>query len=121
MRLVSEGKGSLQDMLFHFRERMKQIFLACLEKTKAGVLSTMLLGDRTGLDPDIREMYQSAGISHILAISGVKIVCSIYLFCQKPLLYGVLRQDNLVRYIVARYDPLICYKIYHGGSINWRK
>ncbi len=73
IRLVSPVHWSLQDVLFRFKERVKQTFLTYMEKTKAGVLSTMLLGDRTGLDPDIKEMYQSAGISHILAISGLHI------------------------------------------------
>ena len=73
VKLVSPARWSLQDVLFRFRERMKQTFLSYMEKTRAGVLSTMLLGDRTDLDPDIKEMYQSAGISHILAISGLHI------------------------------------------------
>ena len=73
VKLVAPPAWSLQDLLFRLKERVKQTFFAYLEKTKAGVLSTMLLGDRTKLDPDIKEMYQSAGISHILAISGLHI------------------------------------------------
>ena len=73
IKLVSPQTLSLQDLLFRLKERLKQTFLDYLEESKAGVMSTMLLGDRTGLDPDIKELYQSAGISHILAISGLHI------------------------------------------------
>ncbi len=73
LKLVSAQRLSIQDMLFRLKERLKQTFLDYLGESKAGVLCTMLLGDRTGLDPDIKEMYQSAGISHILAISGLHI------------------------------------------------
>ena len=31
----------------------------------------MLLGDKSGLDPQIKSQYQMAGIIHILAISGL--------------------------------------------------
>lgn len=73
LKLVSTRRLSPQDLLFRLKERLKQTFLDHLEESKAGVLSTMVLGDRTVLDPDIKEMYQSAGISHILAISGLHI------------------------------------------------
>ena len=32
----------------------------------------MLLGDKSYLDDEIKDLYQVSGISHILAISGVK-------------------------------------------------
>ena len=38
-----------------------------------GVLSAMLLGDKTGLDSEIKSLYQAAGIAHVLAISGLHI------------------------------------------------
>ena len=39
----------------------------------AGVLSTMVLGDRQLLEPEIKSLYQKTGISHILAISGLHV------------------------------------------------
>ena len=38
-----------------------------------GVLSAMLLGDKTELDSEIKSLYQAAGIAHVLAISGLHI------------------------------------------------
>ena len=38
-----------------------------------GVLSAMLLGDKTSLDSEIRSLYQKSGIAHVLAISGLHI------------------------------------------------
>lgn len=73
IKLVSAGGLPVQDWLFRLREGLKRTFLNHMDESKAGVLSTMVLGDRTVLDPDIKEMYRSAGISHILAISGLHI------------------------------------------------
>lgn len=39
---------------------------------KAGIYQAMLLGEKSGLDEDVKMRYQMAGMIHILAISGVK-------------------------------------------------
>lgn len=38
---------------------------------EAGILKAMLLGERSQLDQEVKGWYQSAGISHIMAISGL--------------------------------------------------
>lgn len=38
----------------------------------AGIYRAVLLGDRAELNGEVRSLYQSSGISHLLAISGVK-------------------------------------------------
>ena len=42
-------------------------------KEEAGLLQAMLLGEKSGLKKEQKELYQSGGISHILAISGLHI------------------------------------------------
>lgn len=39
----------------------------------ATIMSDMLFGDKAGLDPNIKELYQKVGISHILSISSLHI------------------------------------------------
>ncbi len=46
-----------------------QLFL----EEEAGVVSAILLGEKSGLSDDIKTLYQDSGISHILAISGLHI------------------------------------------------
>lgn len=40
---------------------------------KNGIIGTIILGDKTDLDSDIKELYSVSGIAHILAISGLHI------------------------------------------------
>lgn len=40
---------------------------------KAGIYQAMLLGEKSGLDEDVKMRYQMAGMIHILAISGLHI------------------------------------------------
>ena len=44
-----------------------------MKEDTAGILLTMLLGDKSLLDAKTMELYQKAGISHILAISGLHV------------------------------------------------
>lgn len=46
---------------------------ACFGEKTAGILKTMLLGDKSGLLEETQELYREAGILHILAISGLHI------------------------------------------------
>ena len=55
------------------RERLKTSFDRIAEPEEAGLLSAMVLGERSGLEEEIKELYQLSGISHILAISGLHI------------------------------------------------
>lgn len=41
--------------------------------TEAGILEAMLFGEKSELTEEIKEFYQAAGISHVLAISGLHI------------------------------------------------
>ena len=52
---------------------MKKIYRKYLNPKDAGVVTAMLLGDRSALDSEIKELYQQNGIGHILAISGLHI------------------------------------------------
>ncbi len=44
-----------------------------LDMPAAGLLQALLLGDRQGIDPAVRETFNRAGVGHILAISGLHV------------------------------------------------
>lgn len=71
LKKTSRYSGYHQAMLM-VKEKCRQI----LENTAgkdAPVFEAIVLGEKTGLDPEIRMRYQLAGIVHILAISGLHI------------------------------------------------
>jgi competence protein ComEC len=63
----------LKESLFSTRKYILNILLDELGEKNAGILATMLLGDREYLEEDIKEGYQYSGIAHVLAISGLHI------------------------------------------------
>ncbi len=59
--------------LFALRMVLEDSLDRVLPMADSAVMKAMLLGDRTYIDQDTRDMYQGSGIMHILAISGLHI------------------------------------------------
>ena len=70
---VSREADRLAEGLFRLREDAKAFFKAYMREENAGILSAMVLGEKSALDGDIRMLFQRNGIAHILAISGLHI------------------------------------------------
>lgn len=76
----------LLEELYQFKLKWKTILTDGLGKKNGALLSAMLLGDKSEMDAEIKELYQKAGIGHILAISGLHISfigLGIYKFIRK--------------------------------------
>lgn len=84
--VVKSGSFWPGELLRRFRE---QLALRCgklFGEEQSGVLKAMLLGDKTELGEDMKNIYQKSGMSHLLAISGLHISIvgtSLYRFLRK--------------------------------------
>lgn len=73
MQEVKRGGDSPASVLYALRERIRHVYERCLPQKEAGLVSAMILGDKSLLDINIRELYQENGIGHLLAISGLHV------------------------------------------------
>ncbi|MDE5864228.1 MAG: DNA internalization-related competence protein ComEC/Rec2, partial [Lachnospiraceae bacterium] len=68
---------SLHLPLIRYLDRMKgylyKVYQTVFNEQEAGLACAMVLGDKTDLDRDIKELYQRNGIAHLIAISGLHI------------------------------------------------
>ena len=71
--LVKGRKNMCKEQLLILKERMTESYQRAMPKKDAGVLSAMVLGEKGLMDDERKRLYQSAGISHIIAISGLHI------------------------------------------------
>jgi len=62
-----------RETLYRWKGRMKNVYQALLPERVSGILITMVLGDKSLLEGEVKEAYQAVGISHILAISGLHV------------------------------------------------
>ncbi|MFP3153026.1 ComEC/Rec2 family competence protein [Lachnospiraceae bacterium ZAX-1] len=68
-----EGKNRFKEFLRRIREQLGEVFRKAMPQKEAGILSVMVLGEKSMLDSEVKRLYQQAGISHILAISGLHV------------------------------------------------
>ncbi len=83
-----------------------------LQKSTQHFLITILLGDRRYLDPDSRDLYKDAGLSHMLALSGmhVAIICGIIMWLLFPINFAGLYKYR----IVIASLIMLCYAFLTG-------
>lgn len=65
--------SKLKEGLWKIEQRSASIFDQVLTKTESAMMKSIMLGDKSELDQDIRDLFQASGIAHILAISGLHI------------------------------------------------
>ena len=71
METLELPRFSMRETLYQIQKRISRVFEEELTAQDAGILSTLVLGNKGLLDDEIRDTYQDAGISHILAVSGL--------------------------------------------------
>lgn len=72
VQVVQKG-GGYASALGKLRQKFRDVYQACMGEKQAGLLADMALGDKSLLDGELKDLYQKAGISHILAISGLHV------------------------------------------------
>lgn len=72
-QLIAESSVLPAHLLLNLKTRMEQVFTSCMDTKPAGFFTGMILGDKTNLDEGLKELFTLAGISHILAISGLHV------------------------------------------------
>ena len=94
----------------YFGRRLDKVFPI----DEAGILRTMLLGDRTELSPQVRELYQDGGIIHVLSISGLHVTLL------GMGLYQLLRRISVRSDVAALFAGmiLVLYGIMTGMSVS---
>lgn len=55
------------------RQSIKEITEKLFEKEQSGVINAILLGDKSSINPEIRQLYAYSGTAHVLALSGLHI------------------------------------------------
>lgn len=67
-----------------------------LVEPESALLNAMLLGNRRGLTPDILDMFSRAGISHIIAISGMHIAIIAFILLYIMITLGLSRHQSFI-------------------------
>ena len=72
LRVTDRESNPLKQGLYELRQKWKRILIDAAGEEDGGALAAILLGEKQGMDREIRELYQVNRIAHVLAVSGVK-------------------------------------------------
>ncbi len=117
IEIVDNKRCALLKELDIIKEKQKLVYTSIANDDDAGVFISMVLGDKSLLGAEIKQLYQKNGISHLLAISGLHISLI------GMLIYNILRklrQSFLISSSVSVF-VIVCYAIMTGNSISTRR
>lgn len=112
--IVNEWYGSflIGEGLRQVRESLAQIYKTNLTKNQIGPVLAMVLGDKSEMQNEQKELYKLGGISHILAVSGL------HMTLLGAGLYRILKRAGLGYGISAcfSFPGILAYAIMTGSS-----
>ncbi len=115
--MLAENRNVVLKKVTELKARLANVYETVLGEWSAGIIKAMVLGDKSALDEEIQSLFTAAGISHILAISGLHVSVI------GRGLYGTLRKigcgfciSGIISAIV-----LVLYGIMTGNGISTRR
>lgn len=83
LRVTDRESNPLKQGLYELRQKWKRILIDAAGEEDGGALAAILLGEKQGMDREIRELYQVNGIAHVLAVSGVCFLCWVFIIGER--------------------------------------
>lgn len=113
----TKNYGRLEEFLSQLRYESEVLFRKLLGEKNGATASAMVLGRKKGMDSEVKALYQGAGISHLLAISGL------HLSLIGAGLFGLLKKVRLPVTLSAGISNLILivYAQLTGMGISTRR
>ncbi len=63
----------LHEGLYRIRKHLENVLDKCLSSEEAAIMKALLLGDKSSMSQETKDLYKDNGIIHILAVSGLHI------------------------------------------------
>lgn len=114
LQMLSDQEWQVRQFLSKLRSGWNELLIRHLGEYYGGTMSAVLLGEKAGLDPEMKKMYQKNGISHLLAISGLHMSFIGMGF------YGLLRRCGFgfVPAGILGGAVLLCYTLMIGAGVS---
>lgn len=127
VRVLEHGTGILRSIQA-LRERIRQAFLAAVKGEGAAILLAMTIGEEGSLTDDLRERFMSAGVTHIISISGshlgmVAVLCfwitrhALFLLPERTYHWITVHADPRKVAALVTVVPVTFYAFLAGGQI----
>ncbi|NQV16367.1 DNA internalization-related competence protein ComEC/Rec2, partial [bacterium] len=112
---MSTAEGFIPDRFINsMRGTIKSHFIKYLSPRSAGIMSALILGERSDVNDETKNDFANTGVIHVLAVSGLHVG---YVSLILITILGMLRlpyRPKLVLVIIG----LVCYVILTGGAAS---
>jgi competence protein ComEC len=122
---MGEGKlGLVQRVLEKIRGPLRNYLHERLSHNVSPIYSALILGERQGVTPELREPFDRAGIGHIMAVSGLHLGLVAWLFYMAfrwllSLSYRLTLMTDIRKLAaVLTTAPVITYGLIAGGQVS---
>lgn len=115
--LLEKGKQNLREVIYQLRMKCYHRLFEIFPKDTAAVAGGILLGIKTDMEEEVKEIYQQAGIYHLISISGLHISCiglALYHLLRK--LWGSYGVSGIVTSMFLLFYLILC-----GNSVSARR
>jgi len=107
-----EVQTTITNLMRRSRDRLAEVYDRLLPINEAGVIRSMVLGDRRDMDMDLADLYRVMGIFHILSISGLHV--AVLMMAVNKLL-GLFMQER--RAAVLALILMVFYCLLTGAAV----
>lgn len=114
VKVTDDSVSYISESLTRFRMGWRRLLIKSLGEYYGNSMSAILLGDKSELDEEVKDLYQKSGIGHILAISGL------HMSFMGVGLYQLLRKTGLSFLTAGAVGMvfLILYTIMIGSGVS---
>jgi len=107
------GPDKFREYLYQIREMFRESYENCMGNSHGKVMAAMTLGEKSGMDRELKELFQKSGVSHFYSISGI------HLSILGMTIYRLLRK-KCTGYTAAALSGIFisCYGIFTGFGIS---
>lgn len=100
VNIISPKYSYIREWLHTLRDNLAKKIEDIYSKKNSPIVKAMIIGDTSSLNKETKENFQLTGISHIIAISGVKTLCLVSpLSLENGLKWGFRRLHNAKKFI----------------------
>ncbi len=113
--VTGQKKTPILCYIYNFKQKIQNVYDIILPTEKSAILKAMVTGDKDDIDNITKELYAQAGITHILAISGLHIsIISLFLYTFLEKLFKWNRRNCSLIVLLC----LISYLFFAGFSAS---
>ncbi len=114
LSIVGHNKHFFSDFIYKVRLRCASLFDATFPSEESGVLKAYVLGNKSGMQEHVKDVFSVSGLSHVLAVSGMHAAVFISLIST---LFTILKLPKRKKIFISAI-AIILFVLFTGASVS---